>query len=391
MDKRKTPVPGTSALDAWAEARLAEMERASLRREILEVEPLAGMRVRRNGRELLNFSSNDYLGLAQHPQIKKVAAEAAEQYGAGAGASRHVTGTHPVYPELETELAAMKQAEAACVFGSGYLANIGVIPALAGKGDLVVMDKLCHACIYDGVKLSGAAVERYSHNSLDSLNNILKDSNNYNNCIIITETVFSMDGDRAPVKELLAMAERHNAWLMTDDAHGFGVVEPEARAHIQMGTLSKAVGSYGGYVCASRPVIEYIKNRARSLMFTTALPPAIVAGALASLTVMRADSERGRKALGNARRFTEMLGLPEAQSAIVPMILGSAEAALAASRKLEEGGFLVQAIRPPTVPANTARLRFTFSALHLDEDIESMIKYIKDNKLYLQSNVKNES
>lgn len=369
------------ALDKMAAEKLAELEAAHLRREIATVEPFPFMRVRKAGQELINFCSNDYLGLAQHPAVKKAAAEAAEKYGAGAGASRHVTGTHPLYAELETQLAALKQAEAACVFGSGYLANIGVIPALVGKGDLILMDKLSHACLYDGAKLSGAEVKRFSHNDLSSLNKLLKEKDSYNHILIVTETIFSMDGHAAPVGELLALAEENDAWLLTDDAHGFGVIHPEHRAHVQVGTLSKAVGCYGGYVAASKPVIELIRNRARSLMFTTALPPAIIAGALAALKVMAAEPEHGEQALANARKFTAALELPEAQSAIVPVIMGEAEAATATSKKLAEGGFLVQAIRPPTVPNGTSRLRFTFSSLHVDKDIDDLIYFIKNNKL----------
>lgn len=340
-----------------------------------------GVFVVRSGNELVSFSCNDYLGLSNHPRVISAAETALKKYGAGAGASRLVTGECPLYSELEDLLAEYNKMEASCVFGSGYLANIGTIPALVGKNDLIIADKLAHACIIDGGKLSGATLMRFTHNNIAHLRILLETNRaEYQNCLIITETVFSMDGDVAPLAELSALAKEFNAWLMTDGAH---VVcphpnpLPEGEGIIKMGTLSKATGSYGGYVCGSKTLIEYLKNAARSLIFSTALPPASLAASIEALKIMKEQPELCIKPLENARLFTKTLGLPEAQSAIVPLILGENDKALAAATALAENGFLVTAIRPPTVPENTARLRFTFSALHTNGQIEKLCGVIK--------------
>jgi 8-amino-7-oxononanoate synthase len=332
--------------------------------------------VRRDGRDLISFSGNDYLGLSQHPAVLAAAREALERNGAGAGASRLVTGDHPLYGELEALLAEMKGTEAACVFGSGYLANIGIIPALADAGDLILADRLAHACMLDGARLSGASLMRFAHNSLEHCEALLKAHRaDYANCLILTETVFSMDGDRAPVSRLAQLAAQYDAWLMTDDAHGLGVIHdtlPDAKATLQMGTLSKAAGSYGGYVCASRAVIDLLKTSARSLMFSTALPPPVLAASIVALKIIRDDAQLTRRPLEKARLFTRLLARDPAPSAIIPVILGEVERALEASAMLEEHGYLAACIRPPTVPPGTARLRFAFSAQHEDTHIEEV-------------------
>jgi 8-amino-7-oxononanoate synthase len=353
-----------TTLDAIAGERLKLLELRHLKRNLLPTHRVGAPVVLRKGRELISFACNDYLGLSHHPAVLAAACEALELYGAGAGASRLVSGSHPLYEELEAELARMKGAEAACVFGSGYLANIGAIPVLAGEGDLILADKLIHACMLDGAKLSGAEVMRFAHNSVEHCRVLLEAHRaEFQYCLILTETVFSMDGDVAPVAELQALAEAHDAWLMTDDAHGLGIVE-SAKADIQMGTLSKAAGSYGGYVCGSVKTVEWIKNAARSLMFSTGLPPASVAASIAALKVMQEDKELCAKPLANARLFDE-----KAQSAVVPFIVGEPEKALELSTRLEREGFYVAAIRPPTVAPGTARLRFAFTAMHTPEQI----------------------
>jgi len=358
------------ALLEVAREQLALTARKSLTRSLKETERLGGARVRRGGTEFVSFSCNDYLGLAHDPRVIAAAREALERYGAGAGASRLVTGSHPPYAELERLLAELKGTERALVFGSGYLANLGVIPALVGKNDLILADRLSHACTWDGARLSGATVMRFAHNDLADCRDLLGQHRaHFARCLILTETVFSMDGDRAPVAELSTLAAAHDAWLLTDDAHGLGICTPEA-VDVQMGTLSKAAGSYGGYVCARAEVIAYFENFARSLLFSTGLPPASVAAATAALRIMRDDEALVEKPLENARRFTSALGRDPAQSPIVPVIVGEPERALAASAMLEAHGYLVVPIRPPTVPPGTARLRFAFSSLHEGEPID---------------------
>lgn len=372
------------AIDDIAKAQLALMESKGLRRILKETAPQAGVRVQRGGRELISFSGNDYFGLSQDVRVIHAAGEALERYGAGAGASRLVTGNIPLYGELEAALAEYKATEAACVFGSGYLANIGVITTLVGKADLIIADKYSHACMLDGAQLSGATLVRFAHNNIEHCRLLLESyRTEHQNCLIMTETVFSMDGDRAPVVELAALAREFDAWLLTDDAHGLGFSEHKRNGHgnraadIQIGTLSKGAGSYGGYVCASQAVIEWLHTAARSLIFSTALPPATLAASIASLDILRNEPQRMQKALENARLFTKYLSLPQAQSLIVPVVLGEVERALEASLMLEEAGFLVAAIRPPTVPQASARLRFTFSSVHEKADIERAAHVLK--------------
>jgi 8-amino-7-oxononanoate synthase len=365
------------SLRDFAREQLAQVEQRSLTRHVTETERLGGTRVRRGPKEYVSFSCNDYLGLTHHPKVIDAARAALERYGTGAGASRLVTGSHPAYADLEQLLAEMKGTERSLVFSSGYMANVGVIPALVGKDDLIVADRLCHACMWDGARLSGATVMRFDHNDLDGCQDILEAyRGGFGRCLILTESVFSMDGDRGVVLGLSAVASANRAWLMTDDAHDL-VMNLPFGADVKMGTLSKAVGSCGGYVCGPSELIEWLANRARSLMFSTGLPPASVAAATAALHIIRDDAELCRKPVDNARRFTDALGRQPAVSAIVPVIVGEPERALAASAMLQEHGLLVVAIRPPSVPPGTARLRFAFSALHEAEPIERAAELLK--------------
>lgn len=364
------------ALDDILQQKLQLLAAKQQQRVLVETESVEGVRARRGSREFISFSGNDYLGLSQHPKVIKAAAAALEKYGAGAGASRLITGNHPLYNELETALAAYKNTESALVFGSGYLANLGAIPALVGKNDLILADRLSHACMLDAAKLSDATLMRFAHNNIEHCRMLLEaNRHEFQHCLIITETVFSMDGDRAPLKVLAALAKEFNAWLLTDDAHGLGIVK-SASADIEMGTLSKAAGSYGGYVCGSQTLIDYLKTAARSVIYSTALPPATIAASIAAIKIMQ-EENLGEKALENARYFTNLMGLEKAESAIVPVIVKETDKALALSAKLEQQGFLVAAIRPPTVPENTARLRFTFSAMHEKKDIERVAKILQ--------------
>jgi len=380
------------SLDLFARDKLAERERDNLRRIIVETESGDGVHVVRNGRALLSFCSNDYLNLSQHPAVKRAAAAAAETYGAGAGASRLVTGSHPLYAELESRLAKLKGAEAACVFGSGYLANAGIVPALVGPGDLILIDELAHSSMHTGARLSGAAIMAFRHNDTAHLRALLDaERARFRHALIMTEGVFSMDGDLAPLPELAEIASRTDAWLMSDDAHGIGVLgqgrgsayatNPPAEIPLQMGTLSKAIGSYGGYLCGSRALIDLMHNRARTLVYSTGLPPAALGAAIAALDIIESDPGLAALPLQKARAFTRAANLPAADSAIVPVTIGDADAALRASALLEDEGFLVIAIRPPTVPEGTARLRVTFNAAQPDEAIERLAGLIRNRIL----------
>lgn len=377
----------TGSLAAFAEARLDALTARSLRRTLQPTHRLDGVRVRRAGRELISFSCNDYLGLSHHPAVKAAATAAIGTYGTGAGASRLVTGDHPLLAELEGRLAGLKGAAAACVFGSGYLANAGVIPTFVGPGDLILADELAHACIWAGAKLSGAETEAFRHNDVDDPRARLAARRaSVGRVLVATDGVFSMDGDLAPLDRISAACRDFDAWLLVDDAHGLGVlaggrgaagVFPGARIDLAMGTLSKALGGYGAYVCADASVIDLIKTRTRTVVYTTGLPPANAAAAIAALDVIAAEPERVAAPLARARRFTRALNLPDATSPIVPIILGEADAALAAAAGLEAQGLLAVAIRPPTVPAGTARLRIAFSAGHAEADVDRLAEAVR--------------
>ncbi|MGH1572924.1 aminotransferase class I/II-fold pyridoxal phosphate-dependent enzyme [Methylobacterium sp. P31] len=365
------------SLDAFARGKLDALEAGSLRRRLTPTARRSGAAATRRGRPLVSFSCNDYLGLSHHPRVIAAAQAAAGAYGAGAGGSRLVTGDHPYLGALEERLARHKDTEAALVFGSGYLANLGITPALAGRGDLVLLDELSHACMWAGARLSGARVLTFRHNDPGDLaDKLALHRSGHGRVLVLTERVFSMDGDRAPLGDILGIGRDFDAWTLVDDAHGIGVVEEGPRAPLEMGTLSKALGSYGGYLCASRPVIDLMTSRARSFVYTTGLPPASAAAALEALAILEAEPARRARPLNLARRFTARLGLPEAESAVVPVLVGEAQAALDISAALEAAGFLVVAIRPPTVPAGTARLRVAFSAAHEDGQADALAEAV---------------
>ncbi|MDO8533346.1 MAG: 8-amino-7-oxononanoate synthase [Xanthobacteraceae bacterium] len=389
---RQAKAPASDAalpsLDQFAAGKLTQLEAQHLRRTLIDSAREGGIYIVRNGRRLISFSCNDYLNLTQHPRIKAAAIEAIRLHGVGAGASRLVTGNHPLFAELEVRLARLKDTEACCVFGSGYLANSGIIPALTGHEDLVLIDELAHACIWAGAQLAKGTVIAFRHNDTSDAERLLRlHRARHPHVLIATDGVFSMDGDLAPLHELAALARRHDAWLLSDDAHGIGVIGGgrgsnfangrKADVPLQMGTLSKAIGGYGGYLCASAPVIDLVRNRARTLIYSTGLPPATVAAAIAAIDLIEREPDYAALPLRKAKAFTRQVGLPEAQSPIVPVLIGESEAALAASRLLQEEGFLAVAIRPPTVPEGTARLRLTFSAAHPDEEIARLAGIVR--------------
>lgn len=380
------------SLDAFAQDKLDDLKRRHLYRALNETVREDGIWIERNGRKLLSFSCNDYLNLTQHPAVKQAAISAIEEYGAGSGASRLVTGNHPLYAKLESRLARFKRAEAACVFGSGYLANAGIIPVLVGRNGLVVVDELSHACIYAGTHLSRGTVITFRHNDVTHARELLATHRgSYNHAMIVTDGVFSMDGDLAPLPELVALAEDYDTWVMSDDAHGLGVVgggrgssfvgNSDIPVPLQMGTLSKAIGSYGGYLCASAPVIELMRNRARTLIYSTGLPPACVGAAIAALDLIEREPSYAAEPVRKAKAFTQRAGLPDAQSPIVPIVIGDEEIALGKSRLLEDEGFLAVAIRPPTVKPGTARLRLTFTAQHPDDQVERLADFVREKIL----------
>src|SRR5688572_6148150 len=379
------------SLDKYAQEKLDDIERRGLHRSISETVREDGIYIERGGKRLLSFSCNDYLNLTQHPALKRAAIEAIGQYGVGSGASRLVTGNHPLYAELEARLARLKGTEAAVVFGSGYLANSGIIPVLIGEDGLVLIDELSHACLWSGAQLSAGRVTPFRHNDMSDLERLLKAHRSaHPRAMIVTDGVFSMDGDLAPLPELAALAKTYDAWLMTDDAHGLGVIgngrgstaQFGADVALQMGTLSKAIGGYGGYLCASKPVVELMCNRARTLIYSTGLPPATVAAAIAALDLIESDRALAARPVEKAKHFTRLTNLPEAQSPIVPIIIGAEENALTASRLLADQGFHVAAIRPPTVPNGTSRLRLTFTAGHPDAEIERLATLVRSRILH---------
>jgi 8-amino-7-oxononanoate synthase len=381
------------SLDQFAQGKLDDLQRRHLRRALAETTREDGIWVERDGRRLLSFSCNDYLNLTQHPAIKQAAIAGIEKYGVGSGASRLVTGNHPLYAQLEERLARIKQTEAACVFGSGYLANAGIIPVLIGRDGLVLADELSHACIFTGAQLSRGKVLAFRHNDIAHARELLASNRAaHDHALIVTDGVFSMDGDLAPLAELNALASEHDAWLMSDDAHGLGVVgggrgsSTVGNTHVpiplQMGTLSKAIGAYGGYLCASASVIDLMRNRARTLIYSTGLPPSCVAASIAALDLIEREPGYAALPVQKAKAFSKRAGLSAAQSPIVPVVIGEEEATLAASRMLSDEGYLAAAIRPPSVPAGTARLRLTFTAQHPDDAIVRLADIVRDKILH---------
>jgi len=358
---------------------LSRIQSEGLLRRIHPLDSPAGPRVTRGGSELWNFSSNDYLGLARHPEIAAALIEGVNRYGAGSAASRLVCGTLPPHRLLEDALAEAKQAEAALVFSSGYATPLGLIPAVVGKDDFVLLDKLCHASLVDASRLSHATLRVFPHHDLGKLARLLvsiRAKHPQARILVVTESVFSMDGDVCPLREIVDLTESHDALLLLDEAHGFGVLGThgmglaereglQQRITFQMGTLSKAAGLSGGYIAASREWIDLLVNRARSFIYSTAPPPALAHAALTSLRLIRS-------AEGNALRekLRENVSLiAESPTPIIPLILGSNESALAASSALSESGFMVPAIRYPTVPRGSARLRISVSAAHPSEAV----------------------
>ncbi len=375
-------------MSGWRKT-LDDLAEAGLLRRPLTVESRQGPRVRIDGADYLCFCSNNYLGLADHPALAEAAKAAADEYGTGSGASRLVSGTMRIHRELEDAVARFKNTEAAIVFPTGYMANAGTIQALAGRGDTVYCDRLNHASIFDGCRLSGATLRVYPHKDVGGLRRLLGRKRE-GRALVVTDTVFSMDGDLAPLPDLAEVCERHGAMLMIDEAHATGVlgengrgaaehfgIEP-GRVPVVMGTLSKAVGSLGGYVAGSRDLVDLLVNRARSFIYTTALPPAVCAASVAGLRIIEEEPERRAALWARTRQLHDGLrergfDIGPTETPITPLIVGDSAPAVELSQKLFEHHILAPAIRPPTVPDGTARIRLTPMATHTAQDVQHVL------------------
>ncbi len=376
--------------------RLAALRGQALYRELRRVDSAQGPAITAAGKTFLNFSSNDYLGLANHPALKAAAVRASEKFGAGAGASRLICGSLTPFHDLEEALAVFKKSEAALTFSSGYATALGTITAIAGKDDVIILDKLVHACIVDAARLSGAKLRVFAHNDLDDLEAKLQwaaaNLPRPGHALVITESIFSMDGDAAPLREIVALKEKYGAWLMVDEAHATGVIGAEGRGladalgvgaqvEIQMGTLGKALGAAGGFICGSRVLIDYLINRARSFIFSTAPVPAAAAAATAGIQIASSAEGKTRRA-DLQQRIAELhsaLGrpAPAMAAAIIPLIIGDEARAVTVAAQLRARNLFVPAIRYPTVARSSARLRITLTAAHSQSEVATLARALQ--------------
>jgi len=392
-------------LDSLLEEELTILKRQGLYRELRCVYSAQGPTVDIDGKEVILFSSNNYLGLSTHPEIIKAQKDALERFGAGACASRLISGNIHLYEELEKTLADFKHTESSLVFPTGYMANIGTISAMVGDGDLVICDKLNHASIIDGCRLSGARLRVYPHKDLERLKQLLKKELSFKKRLIITDGVFSMDGDIAPLPDIVEIAKSFGAFVMVDDAHATGVLGENGRGtceyfgikdgiDIQMGTFSKAFGCLGGYIAGSKALIDYIRNKARSFIYTTALPPSIIAGCIKAIEIVKKDETLRKNLWKNVERFKtsiNAIGLDTmaTETQIIPIFTGDINSTIKASQLLFESGIYVPGIRPPTVPKNKCRLRVSIMATHSDIHIDKAIevfKRLKDEGVFCNRN-----
>lgn len=364
---------------------LEQAKAAGLYRQTVTYNPVSAARAHMDGHDYLMLASNNYLGLTHNLKVQQAAINAIRLYGTGSGGARLTTGTYPLFDQLEQELARFKETEAALVFNTGYMANLGVIGAMAGASDVIFSDELNHASIIDGCRLSRARVAVYRHADMEHLEEVLKNTVCPGKRLIITDGVFSMDGDIAPLNKIVDLAEIYDAIVVVDDAHATGVIGSggkgtaayfglAGRVQVQIGTLSKALGAEGGFVAGSRELIDYIRNKARSFIFSTALAPATIATALAALRQLANRPEIVEKLSGNARFTRKLLQaakLPvlDGVTPIIPVIVGEAEAATKLTLALQKQGMIISAIRPPTVPAGTSRLRLTVTAAHERQEL----------------------
>ena len=339
--------------------------------------------------KLLSFACNDYLSLSTDKRLIEAAQKATVKFGTGSGASRLITGNNPLYNKLESNLREIKKTEACIVFGSGFLANLGVISALANKNDLILIDSLSHSSSFMGAKLTKAKVIKYKHNCIIDLEKkLIKYRKKYHKCMILTEGVFSMDGDISPQEEISYLKNKYNALFILDDAHGLGVLgdgtgsnsifKNKIKVDVYVGTLSKSVGSYGGFICGKKSLIDFLVNRCRTQIYTTGLPPAVLAASIRGISIIASSPNLVKKPLENAIYFCNIMGFNKPQSPIVPVIMKEEKNVIEACNLLRKSGFLVGGIRPPTVPQGTARLRLAFNSSHSKLKIKELAKLIKD-------------
>lgn len=393
MTQNDPPEIHSSSAGAARRSELERLREESLYRRLREQEQISPVRALIDGREALLFAGNDYLGLASHPEVIAAATAATQSYGASAGAARLITGNSGLYRQLEERVAAFKGKEAALVFPSGYMANLGLISAIAGPGDTIYMDRLNHASLYDGWRLAGARLRRYRHADAGHLAGLIEPAAGEETSLVATDGVFSMDGDLAPLPELRELAAPGGAQLVVDDAHGTGVVGPGGRgtaahfgieADVEIGTFSKAAGSLGGFVAADRELIDYLVNKARPFIFTTGLPPAALAASHEALRLFEEEGWRRERVLELSRRARGELAaagfvIPEGITPIIPLIVGGEEKALSLSELCLERGLFVPAVRTPAVPKGQARLRLTVSAAHSDEELARAIAILTES------------
>jgi glycine C-acetyltransferase len=380
----------------FAQDELLQLKAAGLYRTLRRVEGEQGPALMLDGREVINFSSNNYLGIANHPALCAAAKAAIDRYGCGSGASRLISGNMALHEELEAKIAEFKGTEAALVFNSGFQANTGIIPALVGPDDVVFSDALNHASIIDGCRLARARIVVYEHCDADRLEQALKKTPDPGRKLIVTESLFSMDGDEAPLRDIVALADRYGALVMVDEAHATGVYEPDGaglvaqlglgeRVAIQMGTLGKALGGFGAYAAGSSALREFLINRCRSFIFTTALPPAVMAMGIAAIDLVKKEPGRRqalRRHCDTLRNGLVKLGfmLGDSRSQILPLRVGDAGACMELSANLLSRGIFAQGIRPPTVPPGTSRLRITLMATHTDEQLNRALRALYEVK-----------
>jgi len=371
--------------------QLKDIKDAGLHREFQTIQSPQGRIITIEGSDFLNFSSNDYLGLANHPDIKQAMCSALEHYGVGSGASRYMTGNYDLYNQVENQLSAFMKAESCLLFNTGYMANLGGITSLVGDQDTVIIDRLCHASIIDGCRLSGAKIVVYKHGDVTDLKKQLIRYGGQGQTLVITESLFSMDGDCAPLKEICSLADQYEAMLMVDEAHAFGVrgsqgrgvleqLDLQGRATLVVGTLGKAAGVSGGFVCGQKEVIDLIRNKARSSIYTTAMPPVLLAAIKASLTLIQ-KGKTLRESLQDHVSFlkTNLTSIaPNIQSQIIPLMIGGNEKTKNIADKLKEKGIFVPAMRYPTVKKGTERLRLSVAASHTRDDLSLLIDLLKE-------------
>ena len=375
---------------SFLQTELKNLRDKGLYRSLRRVEGDQGSTLLIDDREVINFSSNNYLGLANHPALRAAAKEAIDRYGCGSGASRLISGNMTLHEELEDKIAELKGTEGALVFNSGFQANTGVIPVLVGKGDVILSDALNHASIIDGCRLSRSEVVVYGHCNMDQLELALKQAPVRGRKLIVTESLFSMDGDEAPLADIVSLAEKYGATVMVDEAHATGVYEPNGaglvaklglgdRILIQMGTLGKALGGFGAYIAGTKALRELLINRCRSFIFTTSLPPAVMAISIAALDLVKKEPQRRQELRENSEQLRaglKALGfmLGDSRSQILPLMVGDAARCMQLSELLLENGVFAQGIRPPTVPVYTSRLRITLMATHTPEQINQALQ-----------------